>query len=574
MTGKTLSIKRIEETIIWRTLQSLEDESVQPLIALIPTICEEAADRMKNMPVNSPQYTLHDERHSLRVVELMAMVLGTALKQLNSVELCLLILASYFHDQGMVIDTDEYQQLSINTEYQIFRETWKINHPNENEIQVQLQDTNINDEERTRLSKLIVELDSAILTDYLRTTHAKRSADWLIKKYSSDKRLEVCGINLSTILARLCESHYSDISRITPSEGYNYDEQIGLHNVNLPYLSIILRLADILDFDSDRTPDVIYKSIHFTSNISRQEWKKHRGVRGWQINKTIIRFTATYSHPVYQAATLEFMDWIDNELHGCHNLCRSFPAEFQDYQLDLPFKVDRSRIAPENNSYIFYNLEISLSRNEIIKLLMTDKLYNHSSTCIRELLQNSLDALRYRKNLFLFNDSEWDHGIIEFLHDVDNNGYEIIQCKDNGAGMDRDIVLRFLTTAGHSFYRSPEFEIERANFRKKNIDYDPCSQFGIGFMSCFMLGDRIQIETRRDYGQGKSWGDPLLIEINGLGGMIVIRKGADTQEIGTTITIISRKKPPFFDEWIDNVLLTTALKKICNCHRISNKRKM
>lgn len=561
MTGKILNIKRLEDTSLWQELLLLEDKNTAPLIALLPTICEEASDRMKTMPASSPQYTLHDECHFVRVVELMAMILGESLKHLNSVEICLLILAAYFHDQGMVMSEDEFKELSKSTEFQLFRETWNINHPNKNEIQNQLQDCNINDQERERLSKLLAELEAGMQTDYLRTTHASRSANLVLDTFSSDKRLEVSSVNISFLLAKICESHYSNVENLTPGNGYNYDEQVGSYNINLPFLSIILRLADILDFDSDRTPDVIFKTIHFSSDISLQEWEKHRGVKGWKINKNLIRFTANYSHPAYQASALRFMDWIDKELQGCHSLCRTFPAEFSKYKLYLPLSVDRSRIQPLNNSYIFHNLEIGLSRNEIVKLLMTDKLYNHPSICIRELLQNSLDALRYRKTLFLYHDIEWNQGQVEFLHDTDDDGYEIIQCKDNGSGMDRDIVTRFFTTAGRSFYRSPEFEIERMNFRKKNIDYDPCSQFGIGFMSCFMLGDRIQIKTRRDYGHGKNLGEPLFIEINGLGGLIVIREGSASQEIGTTVTITSRKKPSYMDEWEDNVLLTTALKK-------------
>jgi hypothetical protein len=560
MTGKIIKVKRIEETILWKKLKLLGNTNSNTLIAELPTICEEAADRMKAMPATSSQYTLHDESHFLRVVELMAMVLGESIEQLNSIELCLLILTAYFHDQGMVMNEDEYEKLSTDAEFQLFRDNWYIDHPNQKEIQTQLQNSNLNDEERSRLSKLLIELDAALLTDYLRNTHAKRSSDYIIESFSSDKRLEVSGINLASILAKLCESHYSHTHELIPANGFNYDEQIGLEKINMPFIAIILRLADIMDFDADRTPDVLFRTIHFSSAISLQEWEKHRGIRGWEINKNLVRYSADYTHPAYQAAALKFMDWVDKELSECQNLCRNFPSEFERYKLLLPSSVDRSRIQPSNNSYIYHNLEIGLSRNEIVKLLMTDKLYNKPHVCIRELLQNSLDALRYRKALFSCDDMEWTQGKVEFLHDIDTDGYEIIQCKDNGSGMDRDIITRFFTNAGRSFYRSPEFERQRAIFRKKDIDYDPCSQFGIGFMSCFMLGDRIKIETRRDYGQGKKWGEPLVIEINGLGGLIVIRKGSDSQEIGTTVTITSRKKPSFIDEWTDNVILITALK--------------
>ncbi|MDD2760291.1 MAG: hypothetical protein PHH11_08350 [Methylomonas sp.] len=560
MSNKVINIKRIEETVLWKQLQSLNDENAKSLIEILPTICEEAADRMKAMPTASPQYTLHDESHFLRVVEIMAMVLGETIHQLNAIELCLLILTAYYHDQGMVMDVEEYSNLSSNPKFQLFRENWYVDYPNQKEIREQLQNTEITKDERTRLAGLLSEFEAAMLTDYLRETHGKRSYDYVINTFSEDKRLQIYGINLSSILAKLCESHYSHTHELTPDHGYLYDYQVGLSKINEPFIAIVLRLADILDFDADRTPDVLFRTIHFSSSISLREWEKHRAITGWEINENKVRYTAEYTHPAYQAASLKFMDWVDKELSECQNLCRAFPAEFQRYKLPLPSSVDRTRIKPKNNSYICHDLEISLSRNEIIKLLMTDKLYNRPYICIRELLQNSLDALRYRKALFSSADTDWNKGRIDFLHTQDDNGYEIVQCKDNGAGMDENIVTRFFTKAGRSFYRSPDFERERVAFRKKGIDFDPCSQFGIGFMSCFMLGDRIRIETRRDYGLGKKHGKPLVVEINGLGGLIVIKEGSDAQEIGTTVTITSRKKPSFLDRWTDNVKLITVLK--------------
>ena len=78
-------------------------------------------------------------------------------------------------------------------------------------------------------------------------------------------------------------------------------------------------------------------------------------------------------------------------------------------------------------------------------------------------------------------------------------------------------------------------------------------------MSCFMLGDRITIETRKDYGHGRQWGEPLVVEIQGLSGLLVVRKGGDGQPIGTTVKIVSRKKPSFIDNWTDKVKLTPVL---------------
>jgi hypothetical protein len=125
--------------------------------------------------------------------------------------------------------------------------------------------------------------------------------------------------------------------------------------------------------------------------------------------------------------------------------------------------------------------------------------------------------------------------------------------------MDREIIERFLTNAGRSYFRSPEFEQERASFRAAGVDFDPCAQFGIGFMSCFMLGDHIVIHTRRDYGPSQGQGTPLIVEINGLGGIVVIRQGAQDQPVGTTIEITGRRKPRFLDEFVDQVKLVEVI---------------
>lgn len=134
------------------------------------------------------------------------------------------------------------------------------------------------------------------------------------------------------------------------------------------------------------------------------------------------------------------MDWIDAELTACQAICQNQPQNIKPYQLRLPSKVDRSRIGPLDNAYRVHDLEFSLSRNEIVRLLMMDNLYGGEHLCIRELLQNSLDALRYRKALFREGGTEWDEGRVDFRHYVDSDGFEVLQCVDNGVGMDENII--------------------------------------------------------------------------------------------------------------------------------------
>jgi hypothetical protein len=534
------------------------DPTVAGLDGAVVAACNSASTRIKQHPQYHAQFTLHDEEHLLRVTEIMALLIpDSTLEHLNPIEIALLILSAYWHDQGMVPDAEEIASLEGNQDYHRFCASWKALHPNYGELEQELRRSESRIQERAR--HLLAELDVAILSEFLRRTHAER-AKILVETYCKDNPgLKVAGHSIDTILGKLCHSHHMSPHDITPSNGFFHDQAVGRFTINLPYLAVILRLADILDFDGERTPDALFQSIHLTNPISIQEWTKHRSIKGWSIKKDLIRFTAECEHPVYQKTVLKFMDAIDTELTGAHEIISQMPGKYSSYQLFLPWRTDRSRITPLNRGYIYQDLEFSLNRDALVKLLMTHNLYHSSSLCVRELLQNSLDALRLMRARFKASGVEWNNGCIRFEHVVDPQKGIVLRCIDNGVGMRQHTVSGFLTRAGQSYYRSYEFEQERAGLRDKHADFNPCAQFGIGFLSCLMLGDRISVFTRYHAGPNKGLETPLKIEINGLNSLVVIRPGSDDQKQGTIVEIVLSNQDSPMDTLDDPVKLRDTL---------------
>ena len=376
--------------------------------------------------------------------------------------------------------------MSGDKQFSVFRDNWLISHPNLQEIRQIAQGSSLSEPEKYRCREVEQELDAALLTDYVRQTHGERSATFVRAKYAKDSRWEIGGTNVADLVARLCLSHVLPAHDLDAVRGFRYDEVISSYRVNMVYLGLILRLADILDFDRDRTPDSLYRTIHFKSPVSLREWAKHRSVEGWLIRPSFIQFTMRCEHPEYQRAAYHFMDWIDRELSDAQAACRAFPASVSQYKLDLPLSVDRSRIEPKDNKYIYSDLEFSLSRDEIVQLLMADKLYGGPWLCVRELLQNALDALRTRRAVIRRDIGvDWSEGRVDMMHEVDADGYEVLRCTDNGIGMDRNIIERFLTRAGRSYYRSPEFELERLSFRAAGFDFTHAHNLALA--SCRVL---------------------------------------------------------------------------------------
>lgn len=148
----------------------------------------------------------------------------------------------------------------------------------------------------------------------------------------------------------------------------------------------------------------------------------------------------------------------------------------------INYDVERYIIKPD--------LKITLNQINILNLLAGVNLYKDSYACLRELYQNSLDACRRR---LCTKENKIDKGRIIFgMKKVDGRG-TYLYCQDNGVGMDEHIIENYLLRIGNSFYKSDEFQQER---QQMTNEFTPVSQFGIGIISCFMLGTSIEIITK------------------------------------------------------------------------------
>lgn len=267
----------IQETIkkspLWPISQS-QDSEIESLKFNVLKLCEEACERMKITYTHFPQYTLHDETHISNMITLTPMILQSEIAHLNELEKLILILGICFHDIGMAPTETELQSLLNSPEYELFIENWKINHSNFLDLLSKLKSSIYSDSEKLKITEKISSLEKACMTEYLRRNHPENAKKFIETQYSDDKRLSFHEINISSFISRLAIAHGKDISYINDSNGYRCDEHIYTYKVNMSFLAIIIRLADILDFDRSRTPDLLYRSIKFDDPISISEWEK------------------------------------------------------------------------------------------------------------------------------------------------------------------------------------------------------------------------------------------------------------------------------------------------------------
>ena len=110
---------------------------------------------------------------------------------------------------------------------------------------------------------------------------------------------------------------------------------------------------------------------------------------------------------------------------------------------------------------------------------------------LRELLQNSLDAIRSRRLLLDRNGIPGFNELVSVQVTVAESGRPQIEWSDNGMGMDLYVIENFFAVAGRNYYTS------RA-FLKQNLPFDPIAKFGIGVLSCFAVTSSIEIKTFKE----------------------------------------------------------------------------
>ncbi len=511
-------------------LAGFEDVSksdIDILKAMVLEVAEKVGPHMGWIQHTFQQYTVHDIQHLLNIADhihsFLPRVGGRRSSRvgLNAVELMYLWLAILLHDVGMFVSQAHEKQAILDS---ADCKEFLRHHRDRLKVAQAAKAAG-----RTVTAQAI---HDALFAEFIRRRHAERVHGY-IRTHLKD-RLRFREIDLTLEVGNLCESHNWGVRESRDAlrreqcvEKLNRRDGVGKTRVNLAYLACCLRLGDILDFDRSRTPLSAFHQIHFTESLSVQEWNKHLCIKGVNVTEHRVQYVAKCATPADYVAVHQFLDWVDRELQECTRLVREFPQEdARRYMLNLAPVVDRYQIQMANPQMVAGGFRFQLEYDRIMQLLMDKSLYPDETLFLRELLQNALDACRYQRALaqdkgmgdkYVPRIQVWDHSVAK-PDPSDRDAVPRIVFRDNGVGMSLHQVENYFMRVGKSFYTSTDFQAERERLAQKGIHLEACSQFGIGFLSCFLGGDRIEVETYR-YGS-----EPLKIAIDGPSKYFVIER--------------------------------------------------
>ena len=541
-----------QHTYLWKTLEQRARKPgsihAKAMLHTVETWMGQLDTVLRSGGTSPEDFTLHNDQHAFRVAKRMAKLFTPAVQRnISDYELALLLLAAYGHDVGM---TPQRQQVA--------RHHRHLFHPQDSQLsaaeQQQFQEFIDNYPARAVTLPLTSSIDDLNLADelttyYVRDRHNQWSGDWLRDNLHDNlAHLQ----DTVPVLIRLCQSHHQGFDRLALAE-FDPILSTGPHPqlIHLRYLACLLRLADILENDPERTPEVIFRHRSIQDRPkSLTHWiKDHHFTIDEQQNQLVIVATppdARTHHAIEQLA-----DWIDHELRGIAAFGEKLPVEYKvgrdtirrEWHL-APALI--RRIQPQPGTYRYIDGAFRPNTQRLLQLLSNEQLYGKPIVAVRELLQNAFDAVREkiaRRRLDLPThdkaDRKWEKALgdqekvtltlrrVTQIIDGQEQVHHHLICDDTGVGLTDKLITGHLLVSGQS-RRHDILDLER-RCQEAGFPLGRTGQFGIGVLSYFMLAKEVRLTTTRYQGCGDSEGQSWHFHTHGLSDFGELRPAPTTE---------------------------------------------
>jgi hypothetical protein len=395
-----------------------------------------------------PLYTRHDAHHGFRVVKRISqIVLPDCLTQethlaFSAAEIFLLIAAAYAHDLGMTIFPNE-----------------------ENDLLSSL-----------HLDRGAGWQTSPTLQGHLRANHSLRGGDYI------RKNTDALGVpmNLASALDQIMKSHNLSLAELdrelrTPQAA---QERV----MDVRQLAIVLCIADAIEFSDTRVVEGVLEAIGSTQGpaavVSYRENMKHVCIGDSlaldEYGRVVV--SGTFNEAEVLALAHQTLDQMEEWISGYCDIDRAARKQrlfIRPERFTRNFSLANAR---------FERLGVRMSKKSVIELIASNAIWqNDKGAALRELLQNSVEACRYRQ--YQSSPARAYRPKISVEFDRANNTISVV---DNGCGMSERVILNNFLTVGSS--RSKEGGYA-------DVRYAPLARFGIGFWSVFTIAERASIET-------------------------------------------------------------------------------
>lgn len=343
---------------------------------------------------------------------------------------------------------------------------------------------------------------------------------------------ETCG--------RIATSHHWSLERI--------DREFGGQGVvplpnsrrgDLGYVASILRLADYAHINRDRACSL---ERAFRQPIDRESlvhWLAQENIDGPERDGGDLIFRAAKPISDVDAWWLyfEMLKGLDEEIRSV----RRYLDRRACSQGRLSLQGVRGVSSPEEASVFiptagFLPIEVNLrtgSIERLVQLLAGESLYGPDPmAAVRELIQNSRDAVMLKAAVA---STDFDKAALSIPIRLALKTKSVpprLEITDPGIGMTTKVMTDYLISIASDYWTS-QFHTDFPAAQSKG--FRPAGRFGIGFLSVFMLGEEVTVESNRDGGERH------ILHLRGVGRRGEMRTTNGPSGSGTAVRIDLRR---------------------------------
>lgn len=487
-------------------------------------------------------FSKHDESHSIRILQNIELLLGRSrVERLGAGDLWLLLQTAYFHDIGMSLTYEDMEELwEKDSKFHIFlKERLMEGRYGDNaELydaieyynkvdQVLNQKADFEDvckddmnEPKTNWPIQLIQNVQYIVAEYVRKKHGERSKDYFKRIFKNDKNFSegIIEKRLYNLVGEISAIHTKDFSAVL--ELFEEEVALGDEHIHPRFAAAMLRIGDLLDMDNNRFNLQVLEHRGPLPPKSTAHFRKHKALSHFEITSTAI---CAQAHSEDFDACLEtrlWYNWIESEVG---NLIQYWNQISPKALTGCLLKQCKLEVYLKGTLFTSRNLNhFNFDNRKMQKLLIGDSIYDCRLDCLREYVQNAIDATKVclwkklKENGFdrpvkrnvplkellpcdLKEDALLSLPIeITFSYEAGDVGlasdHICIEIQDRGIGMDK-ACIESITTIGKGWRAREEYQ-DVFSYAPRWLQ--PTGGFGIGIQSAFMITDTVSYKTRSE----------------------------------------------------------------------------
>lgn len=504
------------------------------------------------IPQTFGHYTSHTIDHSDEIIAQISKLIFEPKKKrpivdIGPVAAYILAAGAYLHDAGMVTADEEKAKILKSDEWKEWvgeggsASKWK-------EIEKLRGEAG-----GEALKHFAVDRATRLLVaEFIRRQHHRRAGEFVRSRALELGRIDVGDPILRKAIADICVAHGLSLMELEDDTRFPEATDIQGERVNLRLLATLLRLGDLLDLRTNRACPLLLQAACPLPADSIAHWTQYQAIESRLTSPRKIEIYAKCQNQEEHRVLADWCAWIVREVERLQ--ARLPTTEWKFPQATMAGKSPTIVIeSADNANYIPARWTFELDQDAVFQRLIAD-VYNSPMVFLRELIQNALDAMRCRmyqdlkdagKPLPPSPDQAPDDILENYKLQIgireervrsestgDTENIYVLHIEDQGLGMDRDIIERYLLQVGRSYYTTADF--------RRSFPFPPTSRFGVGFLSVFSVSDHITVETYKP--TSSRYDGPLRLKLTGPRSYILLERGRRTAP-GTRIEVHLRAKP-------------------------------